>query len=143
MRASADVAGMSPSESAPRVESRWWYWVAAVPVHFVLTLLVGGFVFVTFVLGLGFGPRVGLSLGLLAVAAIVLVALPGLALSVLFPLALYLDAQAVTEADVEWSPDPVVYGLIAVAGVVLTAFVVSVPLALYYLYRRHDAVGVP
>jgi hypothetical protein len=37
----------------------------------------------------------------------------------------------------------VLWGLLAVVAVLVTNFVLSVPLALYYLYRRHEALGTP
>jgi hypothetical protein len=62
----------------------------------------------------------------------------------MFPVAVYVDARALSDDPASsWSPDPLLYGLVALAGVVLTAFTVSVPLAIYYLYRRHVAVGTP
>jgi hypothetical protein len=32
---------------------------------------------------------------------------------------------------------------VAVVAVLVTNFVLSVPLALYYLYKRHEEVGTP
>lgn len=126
---------------AATVDSRWWYWIAAVPAFFVVSTLAGVFAFLIAVFGMvtdlaGF--TFLLFFGLFAVFA-----LAGLALSVLFPLAIYIDAKAIATADVEWTPDPVLYGLIAVVAVLMTAFTLSVPLALYYLYQRHRHVGVP
>ena len=123
------------------VDSRWWYWIAAVPVYFALTLAFGALLVPVFLLGFAFDA--GVAVALFAVVGGVFVALPGLALAVLFPVAVYVDARAVSAADVGWNPDPALYGLVALAGVLVTAFTVSVPLALYYLYRRHGAVGVP
>ena len=40
-----------------------------------------------------------------------------------------------------WRPDPALYGLLGLAGVV--AQPLQVPLAVYYLYKRHEATGVP
>ena len=51
------------------------------------------------------------------------------------------DATAVAEAPGSWAPDPALYGLLALAG--LVAQPLQVPLAVYYLYKRHGAVGVP
>ena len=124
------------------VDSNWWYWIAAPLVLFVLSAVAG----VLFVLG--FLVDVFLTGGLLTVAAVFvfgsLAALVGLVLSVLFPVAVYVDARALSDApESSWSPDPVLYGLVALAGVLLTAFTVSVPFGIYYLYRRHEAVGTP
>jgi hypothetical protein len=130
------------------VDSNWWYWIAAVPVYFLVTLLLGGFAFVAFLTGIGLDLLGGagvatFGVGLLFVALVALVALPGLLLGVLFPVAIYVDARAIERAALDWSPDPVLYGLVALAGVLVTNFVVSVPLACYYLYRRHETVGSP
>ena len=124
------------------VDSNWWYWIAAPIPLFVLSLVGGALFFVGFLLD------TFLTGGLLAVGAMVvfggLAALVGLVLSVLFPIAVYIDARALSDApESTWSPDPVLYGLVALAGVVVTAFTVSVPFGLYYLYRRHEAVGTP
>ena len=132
-------------ERLPRatIESRWWYWIAAVPVYFAVSLVLGGLAFA--VVFLGFWVDVGVAVSGVFLFALVafFLALPGLVLSVLFPLAVYVDARAVSEAEVGWNPDPALYGLVALAGVLATAFTVSVPMALYYLYRRHEAIGVP
>ena len=105
----------------PGVDSRWWYWIA-------------GF-------GLGLDAGVG-GFGLLFVTVLVLV-LAGLVLTIVFPVATYIDARAVAAADTSWTPDPLVWGLAALATVVLSAFTLSFVLALYYLYKRHVAVGTP
>lgn len=139
------VGGLVPEAS---VDSRWWYWIAAVPVYFALMFVAG---IVAFVLGvfammldvLGLGGLASVGTFVLFALGAVLFMIPGLVLSVLFPLALYVDARAVSEADVGWNPDPALYALVGLAGVVVTAFTVSVPLALYYLYKRHKVVGVP
>jgi len=70
-------------------------------------------------------------------------ALVGLALSIMFPVGIYLDAKAVAAADVSWKPDAVLYLLVGAGSVVLSAFTLSAVVALYYLYRRNQAVGVP
>jgi hypothetical protein len=124
------------------VDSNWWYWIAAPLVFFVLSAVGGvlffvGFLFDVFLTG-------GLLTVGLAVVAGGVAALVGLVLSVMFPVAVYVDARALSDDPASpWSPDPLLYGLVALAGVVLTAFTVSVPLAIYYLYRRHVAVGTP
>lgn len=125
----------------PDVDSRWWYWIAAVPLYFVASLLIGGFAFVIAVLGLA--TDLGGLFLLLFGAAFLLIALPGVILAVMFPLALYVDARAVAGANVDWSPDPILYGVLALAAVLVSAFTLSVPLSLYYLYQRHRHVGSP
>ncbi|SFF76701.1 hypothetical protein SAMN04488063_0203 [Halopelagius inordinatus] len=123
------------------VDSRWWYWIAAVPVS-ALVALVGG-VFLLF----GFFFDLFLTGGLLTFGVTFLfvpvVGLAGLVLTVMYPVATYVDARAVAESSAEWTPDPLVWGLVALASVVLSAFSLSVVAALYYLYKRHGAVGTP
>lgn len=123
------------------VDSRWWYWIAAVPVS-ALVALVGG-VFLLF----GFLFDLFLTGGMLTFGVTFLlvpvVGLAGLVLTVMYPVATYVDARAVAESPAEWTPDPLVWGLVALASVVLSAFSLSVVAALYYLYRRHGAVGTP
>jgi hypothetical protein len=122
-------------------DSRWWYWIAAVPAYFLLSTLLAFGVFLLVLTGLALDS--GITLFVLFVFAFLLIGLPGVVLSVLFPLATYADARAIAGADVEWTPDPILYGLLALAAVLMTAFTLSVPLALYYLYQRHRYVGTP
>lgn len=123
------------------VDSRWWYWIAAVPA-FALVALVGG-VFFAF----GFLFDLFLTGGLFTFGAAFLfvpvAGLVGLVLTVMYPVATYVDARAVAESRAEWTPDPLVWGLVALASVVLSAFSLSVVASLYYLYKRHGAVGTP
>jgi len=138
-----------PTDPAP--DSRWWYWVAALPAYYVVGTVVGFIVGVAvFLLALtgaatmepAMGAPMGVGFGFAGVFVLaVLLAGVGLLLSVVFPLAVYYDATAVAEAPGSWDPDPALYGLLALAG--LVAQPLQVPLAVYYLYKRHGAVGVP
>ncbi|WP_380680238.1 hypothetical protein [Salinigranum sp. GCM10025319] len=92
---------------------------------------------------LGLGGLASLSVFVVFGGFAALFGLVGLAVAVGFPLALYVDARAIEAAGGEWRPDPVLWGLSAVVAVLVTNFVLSVPLALYYLYRRHEAIGTP
>lgn len=122
-------------------DSRWWYWIAAVPASAVVAL-VGG-VFLLF----GFLFDLFLTGGLLTFGAtfflVPVVGLVGLVLTVMYPVATYVDARAIAESRAEWTPDPLVWGLVALASVVFSAFSLSVVASLYYLYKRHGAVGTP
>mgnify|MGYP000232921735 CR=1 FL=1 len=123
------------------VDSRWWYWIAAIPLYVVFgamlaVLFVGVLIFDLFLTG-------GIATVFGAFVVVPVLGLVGLALTVLFPVATYIDARAIAESEAEWAPDPLVWGLAALATVVLSAFTVSVLQALYYLYRRHVAVGTP
>jgi hypothetical protein len=133
---------------AASVDSRWWYWIAAVPAYFLVTLIGGVFATVLVVFAgvldiLGLGGLASLSTFVVFGGFAALFGLVGLAVAVGFPLAVYVDARSIEEAGGEWRPDPVLWGLSAVVAVLVTNFVLSVPLALYYLYRRHEAIGTP
>jgi hypothetical protein len=130
------------------VDSNWWYGVAAVPVYFLVTFVGGAvaavvFLFAGFLDVAGLGGLASASTFVLVAGAAALFGLVGVVVAVVFPVALYVDARAVEDIGGEWTPDPVLWGLLAVVAVVVTNFVLSVPLAVYYLYRRHEAVGVP
>ncbi|WP_238993964.1 hypothetical protein [Halobellus captivus] len=123
------------------VDSRWWYWIAAIPLYVVLVgflavLFLGAFIFDLFLTG-------GIATVFGAFVVVPVLGLLGLALSVMYPIATYVDARAIAESDASWTPDPLVWGLAALATEVLSAFTLSVVLALYYLYKRHVAVGTP
>ena len=128
------------------VDSRWWYVVAATPIVFVVTWVFGLWFVGGFFLGVGFGfvdPRAFVPFAIVIVLFSVLVGLFVTGMMVLFPIAIYLDAEAVASADVGWSPDSVLYALLAAVSAVATAFTLSVVVALYYLWQRHEHVGVP
>ena len=123
------------------VDSRWWYWIAAIPLYVVLggvlaVLFVGALLFDIFLTG-------GIVTIFGAFVVIPVLGLLGLVLSVMYPIATYVDARAIAESESSWTPDPLVWGLAALATEVLSAFVLSVVLALFYLYKRHVAVGTP
>jgi len=136
------------SETRASVDSKWWYAVAAVPLYVLVGIVGGVFAVVLFLFGVAVdvGGGMGLATGfvmLLLMVGVAGYALAGLALSILFPAGIYLDAKAVATSDADWDPDAVLYLLVAAASVVLSAFTLSAVVALYYLYRRNSAVGVP
>lgn len=137
----ADPRGAHAAADAPGVASRWWYWIAAVPVYAVVTFFLAGLFFL-FVVGTGMGGPGPMPVGPGVVfPLVVLLVLPGLVLAVMLPVAFYFDATAVAESAVDWDPDPVLYALVGVVGIFVN--VVGPVAALYYLYRRHRRVGVP
>ncbi|MFC3477723.1 hypothetical protein [Halobacterium litoreum] len=159
---SADSSDSSPSDEprsdapsavdAPPVGGRWWYWVAAVPLYYVAATVLGFLLgVVAFALAVGgvFTASAGdvtapLSVGLgfaLVVLGALLLAAVGLLVSVAFPLAVYRDATALADADVDWDPDPALYAALGVAGILLQPL--QVPVAVYYLFKRHESVGRP
>jgi hypothetical protein len=145
-----DTAGRSEFDDPlgdilPRagVDSKWWYWIAAIPLYVLLGSVFGVLFVGIALLGFGFGVEGGLvGFGLFFVLVVVL-GLVGLVLTILYPIATYVDARAIAASDASWTPDPLVWGLAALATVVLSAFTLSFVLAVYYLYKRHVAVGTP
>jgi len=136
------------------VDSRWWWWIAAVPAFGLLSVIAAVGLTVLLVVGVftvgagGGGPPGMVELftggGVLLVGVLVAVgALVGLVLTVMFPIALYVDGTAVRDAGYDWDPDPLLYALVAVVGTLFGSFLITGPVALYYLYKRHVAVGVP
>lgn len=142
----------SASEIPPLdvVDSRWWYLIVAYPVVTLLIipamLVLGGIAFAPFaVISPDPQPGIGVVIGLLGIvfALLLLVTLfASLAIFVMFPVALYMDARIVSKANYEWKPDPLVYGLLGVAQFVVTPFI-GLLVALYYLFQRHEHLGVP
>jgi hypothetical protein len=137
--------GLLPAAS---VESNWWYWIAAVPVYLLVTLVGGALAAVLFLFAgvldiVGLGGLASLSTFVLFGGVATLAGLVGVVIALVFPVAMYVDARAVEREGGAWTPDPVLWGLLAVVAVLVTNFVVSVPLALYYLYRRHEELGTP
>ncbi|WP_458207549.1 hypothetical protein [Haladaptatus sp. NG-SE-30] len=128
------------------VDSKWWYLVAATPIAFVVSWLVGILFVGWFLIGWGVGFASPRALGPFFVLTLFGVLVFGLFVTlmlVLFPLGIYLDAEAVNRSNLDWRPDSVLYALIAVVSAVATGFTLSVPVAVYYLYQRHQHVGVP
>lgn len=58
-----------------------------------------------------------------------------LLLAVLVPVALYLDASALNDLDIEWEPEPVLYAILG--------FLFSGLATMHYLYKRHQNVVDP
>ncbi|WP_232688297.1 hypothetical protein [Halobacterium zhouii] len=120
----------------PVVDSQWWYWVALTPLY-------AGSVLV-FALGIAsvvlLGETADYAMFLPAALALTLL---GFVFGVAFPVALYRDADAVGDAAPDWQPNGRRYALAAVVAVVGSCFLGTVPLAAYYLYRRHTCLGVP
>lgn len=123
--------------AAVRVESRWWYWVGAMVVVTIVELALG-------LLLVGGVAATLVSQGRPPTAALV-IAIPYLVFAftvrVVFPFAVFYDAAAVKAADVEWAPEPWNWALAAVIGIFVP--LLDTVVAIYYLYRRRRAVGVP
>lgn len=133
------------------MESRWWYWIAAYPVVgllFIPLAIIVGVLLMVLLVALDAGTSASapsaVALIVVFVGGLLVLAffLLGLAIFVVLPVALYFDAAAVEEAPVDWDPDPFVYALLAAMQFFVTP-VIGFVVAVYYLYRRHTAVGVP
>lgn len=132
--------------------SRWWYWIVAYPVFSLLTVPLAVFGLLLFAplgavtMPTGTTPEfvgpVAYAIVTLVVGAVAVYALVGVVLTVMLPVALYIDADELTDSSIEWSPDPILYGLIGLLNF-LAAPVVGIIIATYYLYRRHQFVGTP
>jgi len=145
------------------VDSRWWYWPAATLATFGLWVVAVAWVAVAITVG-EFGDWNPLVRAL--DVSLVAFAVPFLALTLVFPFATYADASAVLAAGGDWHParsrltvgaavgplvalGVVLYGLatgspawVPLQGIVV-GFLLTVPVAGYYLYRRHTHLGVP
>ena len=132
------------------VDSRWWYWIAAYPVATLLVLpviIIIGLIALAPALAIGADPApapvIGWAIILVFAAFLLFGLLVGmLVVFVMLPIALFFDARAVQEADVEWNPDPIVYALVTLLQFFVTPLV-GLVVSLYYLYRRHEVLGVP
>lgn len=143
-----EAAETEMNKTGLAVDSSWWYWVAAVPLYviggIIGSILVG--VLFLFTITIDIVGAGGIATGLFTVIVVLVAAafgLFGIALLFLFPIGIYLDAKEITDADVDWNPDAVLYGLMAAGSAFLTAFTLSLVVALYYLYRRHQYLGEP
>ena len=161
MRYRREPAGRLAGDSP--VDSRWWYWVAAVPVAFAFWVLSAAWVAVGTALdpalaaGTGFGAALGLALVAFGVPLLILLAV--LPASVLF------DARAARDQSA-WQPNAeriaaaaavgpalaivlVVAVLLDVVGdtagsvaAVTVGYLLATPVAIWYLRRRRDEIGL-
>ncbi|MFC7044042.1 hypothetical protein ACFQH6_20190 [Halobacteriaceae archaeon GCM10025711] len=143
---------------AVRVESRWWYWLAATPIAFAFWLVTTAWV----LFSVSVSPAsIG---GPVAVFDIALTALgvPLVVLALLVPVAIYRDAGAIASANADWTPPVGTYLGAAVLGLSLAviaallaapgseplvflvvAYLAEVPVTVHYLLARHRRLGVP
>jgi hypothetical protein len=143
-------------------DSRWWYWVAALPAVVALWTASALWVLLGVALEFGGGGGVG-SRGLVLLPAVALGG-PALVVFLLLPVALWRDGEALLRAGAGWPEFPVVWAAIAglvdlvlVAGlavlvgvdrtigfiVVLVAVLLGTGLALTYLRARVQHAWTP
>jgi hypothetical protein len=122
-------------------DSRWWYGIAAVPVLYILVLVVLG-VFVLPLI-LGESSRVFGVGEFIIVRLAVGVALLAFLSTFILPYALYRDIGLLDEYDIAtaWDPDRDEYTILGAAGIFMSA--VGFGVSVYYLYQRHVHVGIP
>ena len=146
------------------VESRWWYWVAAIPPVFGFWIITVVWVAIAIALEPGLFGNGGPVIRSLSVS-LVAMGVPFIVLTLLFPVAVFRDASDIAASPSEWNPPATLYGLVATAGLLplvvlavatlgsgpavnptlalVAGFVLNVPFSLYYLKERHERVGVP
>lgn len=115
------------------VDSNWWLLVLAMPLvtlaEVCLSFLLVGFVYT--------------STGASGLVSLLIPAAPFLAIALLvrllLPLALYKDARAIRDADVEWEPDPVNWGFLGLGLIVIP--ILDSLLAVVYLTLRSRALA--
>lgn len=117
---------MSSGTAVSTVESKWskaleyglfgWPALVGIACLFALSTFAGSFT--------GTNPFVKLVVSLWLVGL-----LGGFVLSLFIAVSLYFDAKKVSNADVQWDPSPIVYGI---GGFVLSGLVAS-----HYLYKRY------
>lgn len=148
-------------------DSRWWYWVAAVPAVVALWTLSSLWVLVGVSLDTGTGPGgIGGGLGGGGIVLLPAIALgaPAVVVFLLLPIALWRDGEATRRAGAGWPEYPplwagvagiidvaLIVGLLVLArtnptiglGLVLLAVVAGTVLAATYLRRRTSRAWTP
>lgn len=124
------------SESKYR-RSRWWYGVAIPPVLSIVGW--GGFRLIVSTIGF----RQGV-LGIVPFAGAVILSL---VLSPLLAVSLYMDSRSIRDSEIEWDPNPLLWGGIGILLVVVVFFpsvTTSIPMylvAIGYLFQRRRLAG--
>lgn len=135
---------MTREPSRPAVETTWTTVLEASLFLFPVMagLLFGGALVVGALVGApggaegpGAADPVATAMGTVLGVGVLLFLLAAVLLALLVPVALYLDATALNDLDLEWEPEPVLY---AVLG-----FFVSGLATLHYLWKRHRHVVDP
>lgn len=133
--ATAHDAPSTVPQSGP--ESRWWFGAVAYLLFSLFATFLALPLFLVVVLG-GYG--YGASFTIVAMFS-TLVALLGVAVAVLLPVSIYMDGQAILESNADWQPDVTLLTILGVVGVLASPLGLGV--AAYYLYKRHEHVGIP
>ena len=148
---SENSRGRSSSKSSSRPSnSRWWYGVAFFIGVFVIVQASYSILQLVSETQAGSppslvpsGPETGLLFlfSLLSVAATVLI---GGLLAPLYSLCLYLDARALRQEDIDWIPNRVLWGGVAILHLGSFVFsavqLITIPAGVAYLYKRHKEI---
>lgn len=117
--------------------SRWWWWIASLPISVAFWILtIVWLAIATEGTGLLGDPLVS---G--AALATVGLGVPLLIIAVIFPVAVFFDAKALKDGN-GLSYSPASLGIAAAASLV-TGPLLSVPFACWYIWHRHEVVGIP
>ena len=130
--------------------SRWWYGIATTLVLLLFVWVAWAGVKLTTAVVPGTDPSQlapqGIESLLFLLGTLVFVVITW-ASAPIFSISLFMDARVVHRGNLDWQPNQYLYGLIGLLhlGALFTVVVyaVSVPVALFYLYRRHRYVGIP
>lgn len=130
-----------PIEGAVAVDSRWWYWIAALPVVVAVWLVTFAWVALAVATEFGAGLLAGDPVPVAFSLSVLVAGVPLAVVGGMLPVATYMDTRAVVAAGVDWRPSPARW---AAAGAGSLLSLVGAPaFACYYLYRRHRHLGVP
>lgn len=122
----------NPSEP---LERPWWYVIVLTPMIASLVAIVG--------VAVGTAAVVTATADLSTYApAYFALALVGLPLTVLYPLALFRDSTLIAVRCEDWTPDSGRYTVAAVLSIA-TLFVAAIPLSWYYLRKRRRHLDRP
>lgn len=149
------------SRGVVHADSRWWYWVAALPA--IVALWVASAIWVGLGVSLGGGGGWVGGQGLVLLPAVALGA-PAVVVFLLLPIALWRDGTLVRRAGAGWPDHPVGWAGVAALidlgllagivmlsrldrtlglGLVLVAVVAGTALAVFYLKQRSRHVWTP
>lgn len=115
-------------------DSRWWYWIAALPAVVVLWTATSLWVVLGVTLEFGGGDPVG-GAGSLVLLPAVALGLPAVVVFLVLPVALWRDGEATLSAGAGWPELPAVWA--GVAGIIDVVLVVG----LVVLARVDRALG--
>lgn len=141
--------------------SRWWIGVTIVPLFTALSLLTVRILTPLFQWAINHQASVpdavGSTLLLLYFVAGTISTLGVFLVPPTLPISLYFDARSIERTDCPWSPNAVYWGGLGLVQLGVWGgpgprigmegrefiYAFTVPLALYYLYLRHQHVGTP